>query len=282
MADTIRAVTDPEDDPKTGKSRATSGVKFPYYDLESCTGVASMIHEKAGGACDLAQLAALLNYSGVTNGGFRSRVAATKMFGLIENADDQRLKVSDRGRAIVAPVSEPKRTRAKADAFLAVELFKKVYDQYNGTTLPQEAGLKNLLRDDFQVVVARITPTIRIMLDSAEQAGFFKATGNRSRMVMPLAGSNGGVGTGSAPPKVTEPEKSATQQRGNGGGGDDGSGVDPAILGLLKRLPPGGTPITAKNRKALIDAFTAVVTFIYPDVEEQSERPQTEPVEAEV
>ena len=38
-----------------------------------------------------------------------------------------------RGQAIVAPVSDEKVTHARVEAFMAVDLFKKVYDQYHGT-----------------------------------------------------------------------------------------------------------------------------------------------------
>lgn len=103
------------------------------------------------------------------------------------------------------------------------------------------------------------------MVDSAEQAGLFKVAGNRSRMVMPLVGTVS-VETPAPTPKQ-EPETPIRTGGGGGGGGDDGNGVDPAIMGLLRRLPPGGTALTAKKRKALIDAFTATVAFIYPEIE---------------
>lgn len=116
----------------------------------------------------------------------------------------------------------------------------------------------------YQVVPDRVVPTVRIMLDSADYAGLFKAAGNRSRMTMPLNLPGGSAKM--VPPQpagLTETPKSG----GNGGGGDDGGTIDPAILGLLRRLPPGGTPLSSKRRKALIDAFTATVGFIYPEAD---------------
>lgn len=267
---TVKTVKDPEPDPKQGKARARSGVRFPYNDLAESIEVARVIHERAAGVCDLAQLAALLNYSGVSNGAFRTRVSAAKMFGLIEEADEQKLRVSVRGQTIVAPISDAHATRAKVEAFMSVDLFKRVYEQFHGAALPEPVGLRNLLQTEYQVVPDRVAPTVRIMLDSADQAGLFKATGNRSRMVLPLAMP----GTPMAPP-APPAHHAATPSRtgGNGGGGGGGGGggdvgeIDPAILGLLRRLPPGGTPISAKKRKLLIDAFTAMVGFIYPDAE---------------
>ena len=266
----VKAVKDPEADPKQGKARVTSGVRAPYNDLAECIEVARVIHQEAGGLCDLAQLATLLKYSGVRNGAFRVRLAAAKMFGLMEEADEGKVKVSGRGLVIVAPISEAQASRAKLEAFMAVDLFKRVYERFHGTTLPEEVGLRNLFQTEYQIVPARIAPTYRIMMDSAEQAGLFKAAGNRSRMVMPLGVTP--TATTPAPAPQVSPEPPPPAYGGGGGGGTGNGGdigaIDPAIIGLLKRLPPGGTPLTAKRRKALIDAFTATVGFIYPDADD--------------
>lgn len=266
----LKAVTEPEADPKIGKPKPKSGTKFPYYDLADSVLVAKVIHEKGGGTVDRAQLATLLGHKGINSGAFLTRVSAAKMFGTIEQTDDLNFRVTQRGQAIVAPISEQTATGAKVAAFLAVELFKKVYDQFHGTTLPAEIGLRNLLETTYKIVPDRIVPTVRIMLDSAEYAGLFKAAGNRTKMVMPLVPLP--VPGGTVPPaQGAKPEDSHAPKGNNGGGGggggDDGSGIDPAIMGLLRRLPPGGTPISSKRRKALIDAFTYAVGFIYPDAE---------------
>lgn len=265
MAD-IRAAKEQAPDPKIGTPRAKSGVAFPYYNLVGSIEVAKAIHEKAGGTCNLAQLAALLGYSGVKNGGFRSRVGAAKMFGLVEQQDEQ-LSVSDRGRAIVAPISEAEAERAKVQAFLAVDLFKRVFDQFDGGTLPEDVGIRNLLSTQYKVVDDRVAPAAKVMLDSAEQAGFFKASG-RTRMVLPLGGVSSGqkplasvVGAAQAPAAPSSRERG-----GNGGSGADGSGsIHPAILGLLKELPSAGNPLSSKTRSSLIAAFSATISFIYPD-----------------
>lgn len=264
----VKAVKQTEPDPKVGKPRAKSGVSFPYWDLNSVVEVAKVMHERAGGVCDNVQLAGILGYSGVSNGSFRTRVSAAKMFGVIEDTDDRRLRVSARGRRIVAPITPADGSNARVEAFLAVDLFKRVFDRFHGTTLPENIGLRNLLQNEYQIVPDRIAPTVRILLDSAEQAGLFKTAG-RSKMVMPLAGA--GV---SAPPAAPPPAEPPTPPKHGGPGGGNGSGggydsgnIDPAILGLLQRLPPGGTPLTAKRRKALIDAFTATVGFIYPEAD---------------
>lgn len=265
----IKAVPESVPDPKIGTPRRTSAVAFPYYNLATSILVAKAMRDRAGGACDRTQLAAYLGYKGTNNGSFLTRVTSAKMFGLIEQ-DGGQLRVTARGQAILSPVTGADASRAKVDAFLQVELFRKIYEEFKGQALPPEVGLRNLLENKYKIVKDRVAPTVNIMLDSAEEAGFFLALGNRSQMVMPVHGAASPNPLASldrtpAAPVVPEPTKGGGN--GGGGGGDDFGHIDPAILGLLKRLPPGGTPLSSKRRKALIDAFTATVGFIYPEEE---------------
>ena len=264
----IKAVKETEADPKAGKPRAQSGVAFPYWDLDSVTEVAKAMHERAGGIADNAQLATLLGYSGVNNGSYRTRISAARMFGVVETTDDGKIRVSARGRSIIAPISVHEAAKAKLEAFLAVDLFKLVFDRFNGSTLPEHIGLKHLLENEYKVVPDRIVPTIRVMLDSAEQAGLFSAAGNRTRMVMPFIATLGVPTTPVTPSQNGDATPSARHGGGgNGGGGDDLDGIDPAIIGLLRKFPRSGELLSAKRRRVLIDAFTNLVAVIYPEPE---------------
>jgi hypothetical protein len=263
----IKAVPEAEPDPKIGASRRVSGVSVPYFNLSDSIAVARVMHDRAGGECDRPQLAAMLNYKGVKNGAFMARVTASKAFGLVEQEQD-RLKVTPRARAILSPVTPAQADRAKVEAFLAVDLFRMVYEEYKEHTLPSDVGLRNLLATKYNVVKDRLAPTVRIMKESAAEAGFFKAGGD-TRMVMPILAAQG---PSTAPePKREEKRRESGEHRvgGNGGGGGyDPPDIHPAILGLLRELPPAGTALSRKKRDALIGAFTATVGFIYPDVEE--------------
>jgi hypothetical protein len=268
----IKAVPESVPDAKIGTPRRTSAVAFPYYNLATSILVAKTMHERAGGECDRTQLAAMLGYKGIKNGSFLTRVTAAKMFGVIDQEGD-RLRVTARGQAILSPVKDADASRARVEAFLAVPLFAKVYDEFKGQALPPEVGLRNLLENKYKIVKDRVAPTVNIMLDSAEEAGFFHTAGSRSQMVMPLssqANPNPPVHTGRIPAAAV-PVPEAVKVGANGGGGsgagDDFGHIDPAILGLLKRLPSSGTPLSSKRRTALIQAFTALVGFIYPEIE---------------
>lgn len=283
----IKAVKEPAPDPKTGKPKPKSGVSIPYYDITQSIVVAKTIHEQGGGACSREQLAPLLKYSGTNNGGFLTRVSAAKMFGLVEESSDS-LRITLLAQQILSPVMPSDHLRAKVEAFLAVDFFAKFYERFKGHTLPQEAGLKNLLTNTYSVVPGRVVPALRILLDSAEQAGFFKVAGNRSTMVMPIIqDSNGEV---QQPPGNTNQERDTqrppdadgsgegadanqSKNRRKGGGGENGSGagleIPSALVGLLEQLPSVGTAIPPKRRKALTDAFANTINFLYPEPEDE-------------
>lgn len=264
----LKTVKEPR--PGGGRTKPKSGVSYPYYDLRASIEVAKTIHNKAGGSCTREQLAPLLNYSGVKNGGFLTRLSAAKMFGLVEE-DSQGLRVTDRAQSILSPVMPDESKRAKVDAFLAVELFQKVYEKFKGQALPADVGLKNLLQTAHQIVPDRVAPALRVLKESADEAGFFSS--GRDRLVMPIfAGKREKPPAHNPPPNDEGGGKGGNAGGASGGGaGGDGSDkdIDPAIYGLIRRLPAVGTPMPKKKRDDLVNAFTALVTFLYPEQENE-------------
>src|SRR5215469_15262940 len=62
--------------------REQSTISFPYHDLDDAIGVAKGVHTVGGTSCENGQLAAQLQTT-VTSGGFRLRLLAAKLFGLV-------------------------------------------------------------------------------------------------------------------------------------------------------------------------------------------------------
>lgn len=265
--------------PKTGstpagpRSRSTSGVSYPYFDLDTSVKVAQEIHSRGGGQCSPDQLAAWLDYKSVKSGTYNTRIAAARNFGLIQSVGGK-FSVTDRGLKIVAPVMPEDALSAKVEAFLAVELFSKVFEQFRGKQLPPESGLKNLFRaEPYLILPDRIDPAVRVFLNSADQAGFFSTTNDRTRLIEPHAGRQ-------APPPASisaEEQKQkeevqlpvAEKPKAAANAGADGTGgVHSAIIGLLRELPPPGSSWAAPKKKRFLDAFKATVDFIYPEDDE--------------
>lgn len=252
-------------DPKKEKPRTSqSETRYPYNNLDKSVAVARAIYELGGGACTRAQLAPMLKYRNAKSGTFQHRILSARIFGLVER-DGRNLRTTQRGVAIVAPVDEPTAARAKRDAFLGVELFRKVYRKYEGGTLPTAAGLRNLVTSEFGVVPNRAAPAVRVLLDSAGQAGFF-ASGDRNQMIEPLISDRAaGSRTRSEPRRREVPQDGENRS----GGREDApsttpTDVHPAILGLLRDLPPPGTELSETRREGFLAAITAAVNFIYP------------------
>ena len=243
-----------------------SGVSYPYFDLASSIKVAEVIYTRGGGTCSQDQLVAWLDYKSVKSGTYLTRVAAARNFGLVR-ANIGRIAVTDRAMRIIAPVMPEDAISAKVEAFLSVELFSKVYEQFRGKQLPPEAGLKNLFKSPpYSILADRIDPAVRVFLNSAGQAGFFEASGDRSRLIPPST-------TAAPSDRVTVPENTAPQtplppQKSFGGvggsSGDGTAGVHSAIVGLLRELPPPGTPWPTSKKQRFLSAFQHTIDFIYP------------------
>jgi hypothetical protein len=240
----------------------------PYCDLNDSIEVARVVFNRGGGTCTNDQLVAWLNYKNVTSGAYVTRVSAArkKYFDLIV-FQSGKFSVTPLGRQIVAPVSSGDAESAKAEAFLKVPLFKKVFDEFRGKPLPAEEGLKNLF-ENYGIVKERVRPAVRVFLNSAEQAGFFKTSGDRSRLVQPVAysdtaGTQSGeqlssVGAVSDVAASQEPSLIAQSQF-------KYSEINPAILGLLQKLPTGqGVQWTQVEKVRFLSAFNSAIEFLYP------------------
>lgn len=250
--------------PVNEKSResgaARSGITSPYFDLAASIAVAEAINNNGGGTCSPEQLAAWLGYKSINSGTYMTRVsAAGKHFGLIEVSGNS-ITLTERAKKIISPVMPADSVDAKIDAFLAVPLYAKVYDNFRGNTLPPEIGLKNLFLNSYKILPDRVPQAVRVFLNSAEQAGFFSATGDRSRLVKPSVQTS----SNSSQQPLQQEEVSAPEKP-RGSGGDGPHGVHSAIVGLLRELPAPGTPWSTQKKQRFLDAFKATVDFIYPE-----------------
>ncbi len=247
--------------------RGRSGTASPYFDLDTSIKVAEVIHGLGGGSCSSDQLAHWLNYKTTKSGTYLTRVAAARQFGLIESASD-RYSVTERGMHIVAPVMDTDAMQAKVDAFMDIELFSKVYVRFRGSTLPADGGLRNLFAtSDFSILPDRIDAAIRVLINSAEQAGFLVTSGDQRRLIMPSIS-----GATAHKPQVAEdgekPVAAAPSEKPRGGGQpgvEHASGVHSAIVGLLRELPPPGTSWSSSKKQRFLNAFQSTIDFIYPE-----------------
>jgi hypothetical protein len=218
--------------------RQRSEHKFPYYDLADSLLVAKTIHAKGGGAVTLDELAAHLGYAGTNNGAFQSRVGAARMFGVVEKTGNK-FVLTQLAQSILMPVYDWMPKEGLVKAFLNVELFRRVYEEYQGKQLPPEFGIKNALKTIFKVNPNGIERAYRTLMLSAEAAGFFETrAGARTHLIIPT------INKGAVPtmPSASPNENLATPEFGGGGGGS-GSGSGGSESG-------GAGPTTLETVKA--------------------------------
>lgn len=231
----------------TADKRERSTIAFPYGDLNEAVLVVAAIHKNVGGgSADLDQVAGWMNQT-VTSGAFRTKVNTARIMGLVKTGN-ARLQLTSLGQKIVSPDTQ---AQARADAFLAVPLYREIFDKYKGFSLPPNVGLEREMAD-LGVAEKQTDRARQAFQRSAGQAGFFKE------------GTNKLVRPGIAP--LTDGERDHKEKADGGGGpGDGGGGLHPFVKGLVETLPPAGDPWHDEGRQQWLDAASAIFKLIYKD-----------------
>jgi hypothetical protein len=139
-------------------------------DLDTSISVASAILSAGGVPVSRDQLAGLMNTTS-GSGTFLMKVAAARMFGLIAYAQGK-YELTTPGFLILES-DEMRQKAARAEAFLSVPLYRRVYEEFKGKQLPpRPIGLERAFAKFG--VSSKQTSNARLAFDkSATQAGFF-------------------------------------------------------------------------------------------------------------
>jgi hypothetical protein len=216
---------------KTQSRRELSSIAFAYNSMDDAEDGAKEIYSRAGTtSLTQPQAAAAMNTSH-TSSAFRARLAAMKLFGLLEY-DQGRIQLTELGRAIADPHSA---LEARVEAFLRVPLYQKYTSLHDGHILPKSQALES---EFVALGVARkqAERARQVFERSARHAGFVRA--GSDRFVRPITASRAASG-----PKDDPPQKDGRREEvttgGGGGGGDD---LDPVVRALVQKIPPPGAP----------------------------------------
>lgn len=240
------------DSPEEGGKREFSSIKFPYLPLGDAIIIAKGVHD-CGSTCEVDQLGAHMKLKPDT-GGFRLKMGVAKMFGLVAHAQ-RTVTLTPLGNRICDPQQEQ---AAKAEAFLNIPLYQKVYEQFKGGTLPPLNGLEAAIVT-MGVAPKQKTVARQVMMRSAESAGFLWSGNNR--LVFPKGiAPNSGAAT--AETKTGSHEHSPEKPPHKHGGGGDGP-QHPFIDGLLRTLPEPQSLWPIEGRKRWLLAACSVFDLIY-------------------
>lgn len=248
MSDTAEELKH-EELPEPERERST--ISFPYLDLDDAIEVTKAVHEVGGTGCEWEQLAAKLQMA-AKGGGFRMRVLTAKIFGLL-SYDKSTVTLSEIGLRVVDAQQEKS---ARVDAFLTVPLYKRVYEQFKGTSLPGNAGIENFMAG-VGVAQKQKDKARQVFQRSAKQAGFFELSSDRLTLPALKPG-----------PKSTAAQDDANRgeelnERKNGNGGGTPPNLHPFIEGLLKTLPQAETLWEIDKRGKWLQAAANIFDLIY-------------------
>ena len=247
MSENVEALE--ADDGESGEDgkRQRSTIGFPYSDYESAAEVATAIHGNVGsGNCSGGQLSAWMNQSAKSSG-FRTQLAAARLFGLIESEDPESIRLTDLGRRTIDPTQA---RAAKAEAFLRVPLFKSLYDLHKDSVTPPAAALEREIAS-LGVSEKQKARARQVFESSAQQTGFREAAPNR--LVMPA------VVIRDKPPAEEKPK--------NGGGTGEGGSLhlDPLLMALLRKVPQTEEGWPADRRLRWFRTFAMNVSEVYDE-----------------
>jgi hypothetical protein len=133
--------------PKTKAKRP-----FPKFSIEESRKIADAIKVyNAGKPWTPQEIAKVLKAGGKTNDYFYL-TAASRDYGLtVGTRDTEKIELAPLGTTLVYPKTQIEEANGVREAFRNVDLFKKVYDYYEGQNLPEIQYLKNTLKVEFGV-----------------------------------------------------------------------------------------------------------------------------------
>jgi hypothetical protein len=243
-------VDEAQETPQEGgdSKREMSTIVFPYQDLDEGIEVAKAIHQLHGSTCQVEQIAAHLGQS-PTSSSFKMKISTAKIFGLVTTGQGG-VTLTPLGSSICDSKQEK---GARADAFLKVPLYNKIFEQFKTAVLPPPSGLEATM-GSMGVAQKQRERARQVFQRSAQEAGFFQY--GTDRLVMPVKSS----AAAATPAPDPEPD-----------GGDkkkektDEDRKHPLIEGLLQELPPSKSEWTTEDRKKWLEMASTIFNVIYKD-----------------
>ena len=138
---------------KKAKGKSTNfGIRpFPISSIEEAMAIPLILKDKNGGnPWDPKSISSALKMGNSDK--FYYLTASSRDYGFTSGTRSTKtIELTDLGKTISYPQSDKQKLEAITAAFNNVEIFRKVYDYYNGGNLPEVEYLKNTLMTQFDL-----------------------------------------------------------------------------------------------------------------------------------
>ena len=164
----------PQETPLTpSKRKPAISRPYPRRSLEDCVRIAQVIKDKNGGEpWAPSEVARAVGSKTGTSSSFYYWTAGARDFGLTEGTrDTATIALRDRGRQIVYAASPEAQAQAKREAFLTIDVFRRVVEHYKGSKLPEKQWLSNTLIQEFGLVPELHDEFIELFQANAKYVG---------------------------------------------------------------------------------------------------------------
>jgi hypothetical protein len=235
-----------------------SETPFPYVHLEEAITIPRAIFEN--GARDLSrdQLAGALGVA-PGSGSFSLKLGSARMFGLAES-NDGRYALTDIGHMACSADTTEAQT-GRRDAFLSVELYKRLFTDYRGKPLPPLPKALETALVSYGVAPKQADKCRQTLMRSAQFAGFF--ANGRDRLIEPIIGGIAPVSrTGSIEQQAVERVDSEAKK--SSAKHELAVLNEPLIMGMLVRMPEPGNGWSQEKRAQWLTLFGSVLDMVYP------------------
>lgn len=245
--------------PEAASGRARSTIDFPYIALDEAEKIAFGVHAVGFDSCEWNQLAARLNYA-PQGGGFRLRMLAAKVFGLV-NYERGQVTLEPLGQRIIDPAQA---RGAQVEAFLTVPLYRQVFERLQGQVLPNAKAIEVLLVQ-LGVAPKQADKARQSLMRSARHAGFMDIAPDR--LTRPP--------NAPLPPTAAQPAPGAPQEVESLPTTDRAENCRPAaqnpfVQGLLEKLPAPDEQWAMTARVKWLQTAANIFDLIYSDQDEET------------
>ena len=174
-----RMAKDSSSEPPEGAPKRRRMVRpYPLHTLEEALDIAVAIQESnAGLPFDRVLLAGTVGTTPASSG-YTMKLNSSAKYGLTEGAyNDERISMTARGEAIVAPKGGDELRRAVVEAAMQPEVFRRFYEMLDGKRLPEDAFAQNTLHRDLGVHPDLADECLRIIKANGLRAGIIRDIG---------------------------------------------------------------------------------------------------------